>query len=80
MRSGKYVNLNYNKLGFKEENDIYYQTINDIENDLINKLNFEDIIKKYKLKTKSIEKINKNGLNQERIRSTQNYFPKLFLN
>ena len=76
MRSGKYVNLNYNKLGFKEENDIYYQTINDIENDLINKLNFEDIIKKYKLKTESIEKINKNGLNQERIRSTQNYFSK----
>ena len=76
MRSGKYVNLNYNNLGFKEENDIYYQTINDIENDLINKLNFEDIVKKYKLKKKSIEKINKNGFNQERIRSKQNYFSK----
>ena len=56
MRSGKYANLNYHNLGFKEENDVYYQTINNIENDLINKLNFEDIIKKYKLKIKSIEK------------------------
>ena len=35
-----------------------------------------DIIKKYKLKTKSIEKINKNGLNKQRIKSTQNYFSK----
>ena len=71
MRSGKYANLNYNNLGFKEENDVYYQTINDIENDLINNLNFNDIIKKYKLKIQSIEKINKNGLNQKRIKSKQ---------
>ena len=76
MRSGKYANLGYHNLGFKEENDVYYQTLNDIENDLINKLNFEDIIKKYKLKIKSIEKINKNGLNQERLKSKQNYFSK----
>ena len=74
MRSGKYVNLNYLKLGFKEENDLYYQTIDNIENDLINNLNFKDILKKYKLKTKSIEKINKNGFNEERIKSSQNYF------
>ena len=74
MRSGKYVNLNYLKLGFKEENDLYYQTIDNIENDLINNLNFKDILKKYKLKTKLIEKINKNGFNEERIKSSQNYF------
>ena len=74
MRSGKYVNLNYLKLGFKEENDLYYQTIDNIENDLINNLNFEDIIKKYKLKIETIEKINKNGINQNRIKSNQNYF------
>ena len=74
MRSGKYANLSYPNLGFKEENDAYYQTINNIENDLINNLNFNDIIKKYRLKIKSIEKINKNGLNQERIKSTKNYF------
>ena len=61
-------------LGFKEENDLYYQTIDNIENDLINNLNFKDIIKKYKLKIKSIEKINKNGLNQERIKSNQELF------
>ena len=41
---------------------------------MINNLNFNDIIKKYKLKIESIEKINKNGLNQERIKSTKNYF------
>ncbi len=74
MRSGKYANLNYRNLGFKEENDEYYQTIDNIENDLINNLNFEDIIKKYKLKIETIEKINKNGINQERIKSTKNYF------
>ena len=74
MRSGKYVNLNYLKLGFKEENDVYYQTIDNIENDLINNLNFKDILKKYKLKAKPIEKINKNGFNEERIKSSQNYF------
>ncbi len=74
MRSGKYAILNHVNLGFKEENDDYYQTIDDIENDLINNLNFNDIIKKYKLKKVSIEKINKDGLNQERIKSTQNYF------
>ena len=74
MREGKYANLSYPNLGFKEENDAYYQTINNIENDLINNLNFNDIIKKYRLKIESIEKINKNGLNQERIKSTKNYF------
>ena len=41
---------------------------------MINNLNFNDIIKKYRLKIESIEKINKNGLNQERIKSTKNYF------
>ena len=74
MRSGKYANLNYNNLGFKEENDVYYQTINNIENDLINNLNFNDIIKKYRLKIQPIEKINKNGLNQKRIKSTKSFF------
>ncbi len=74
MRSGKYANLNYNNLGFKEENDVYYQTLNNIENDLINNLNFNDIIKKYRLKIQSIEKINKNGLNQKRIKSTKSFF------
>lgn len=74
MRGGKYANLSYINLGFKEENDVYYQTINNIENDLINNLNFNDIIKKYRLKIQLIEKINKNGLNQERIKSNKNYF------
>ena len=74
MRSGKYANLNYNNLGFKEENDVYYQTLNNIENDLINNLNFNDIIKKYRLKIQPIEKINKNGLNQKRIKSTKSFF------
>tara|TARA_B100000212_G_C27370835_1_gene532477 strand:- start:938 stop:2341 length:1404 start_codon:yes stop_codon:yes gene_type:complete len=76
MRSGRYANLNYLNLGFKEENDVYYQTINNIENDLINNVSFNDIIKKYRLKTKSIEKINKNGINQSRIKSSQDYFSK----
>ena len=40
MRGGKYANLSYINLGFKEENDVYYQTINNIENDLINNLKF----------------------------------------
>ena len=30
MRGGKYANLSYINLGFKEENDVYYQTINNI--------------------------------------------------
>ncbi len=74
MRSGRYANLSYTNLGYKEENDVYYQTINNIENDLINNVTFNDIIKKYKLITKPIEKINKNGINQNRIKSNQNYF------
>ena len=73
MRSGRYANLSYTNLGYKEENDVYYQTINNIENDLINNVTFNDIIKKYKLITKPIEKINKNGINQNRIKSNQNY-------
>ncbi len=48
MRSGRYANLSYTNLGYKEENDVYYQTINNIENDLINNVTFNDIIKKYK--------------------------------
>ena len=76
MRSGKYANLSYSDLGFKEESDIYYQTINDIENDLINNINFEDLVKKYKLKIKSIEKINKNGINIKRLKSSQKNFSK----
>ncbi len=45
MRSGRYANLSYTNLGYKEENDVYYQTINNIENDLINNVTFNDIIK-----------------------------------
>ncbi len=74
MRSGNYANLSHSDLGFKEESDIYYQTINDIENDLINNINFEDLVKKYKLKIKSIEKINKNGINIKRLKSSQKNF------
>ena len=74
MRSGKFANLSHSILGFKEENDIYYQTISDIENDLINNLNFEDLVTKYKLKIKSLEKINKNGINIKRLKSSQKNF------
>tara|TARA_B100000963_G_scaffold355594_1_gene374136 strand:+ start:580 stop:1983 length:1404 start_codon:yes stop_codon:yes gene_type:complete len=74
MRSGRYVNLGYSSLGFKEENDEFYQTIDSIENDLINNLNFEDIVKKYKLKTRVIKKINKDGFNKDRLKSAQENF------
>ncbi len=74
MRSGRYANLNYLKLGFKKENNEYYQTIDNIENDLINNLNFDNIVKKYKLETNKIENINKNGINRQRAKSTFNTF------
>ncbi len=74
MRTGSYANLSHLNLGFKEENDVYYQTINNIENDLINKVRFNDIIKNYKLKNIKVEKINKNGLNIKRIKSAQHNF------
>ena len=76
IRDGEYANLNHTELGFEKENNDYYQTIESIENDLINKLSFEEIVKKYNLKIKQIEKMNKNGVNKNRSISTQRIFSK----
>ena len=76
MRNGQYADLGYASLGFKEENDEYYKTIDNIENDLINNLNFSEIIKKYKLNIKQIELMSKAGLNKTRLKSVQNNFSK----
>ena len=76
MRNGQYADLGHASLGFKEENDEYYKTIDKIENDLINNLNFSEIIKKYKLNIKQIELMSKAGLNKTRLKSVQSNFSK----
>ncbi|MEL0176937.1 MAG: hypothetical protein VW810_01395, partial [Pelagibacteraceae bacterium] len=54
------------KLGYQKENDQFYKSINNIENDLINNLTFDEIISKYKLKFEILEKVNVNGINESR--------------
>jgi hypothetical protein len=63
MRSGKTTVLDYKNLGFQNENDEYYKMLNNIENDIISNISFEEIIKKYNLKTQAVSRINKAGLN-----------------
>ena len=63
MRSGKTTVLDYKNLGFQNENDEYYKMLNNIENDIISNTSFEEIIKKYNLKTQDVSRINKVGLN-----------------
>src|SRR6056300_1265992 len=63
MRSGKTTVLDYKNLGFQNENDEYYKMLNNIENDIISNISFEEIIKKYNLKTQAVSGINKAGLN-----------------
>ncbi len=76
MRDGKFVKLSFENLGYQNENDQFYKTLNNIENDIINNLNFEDIIKKYKLKFETIEKINTSGYDKNREVSNNNGFAK----
>lgn len=66
MRSGKVVELSPENLGYQKENDQFYKSINNIENDLINNLTFDEIISKYKLKFEILEKVNVNGINESR--------------
>ena len=76
MRDGRYASLSYQSFGYKKENDNYYLTIDNIENDIINNSSFDKIIEKYKLKAKKIEKINKLGLNKNRLKSVNFGFAK----
>jgi len=72
MRDGNIVKLNYKSLGFKEQNDQFYKLLNNIENDLINNLNYSDLVKKYNLKTLAIKKINKFGLDENGLQIEKN--------
>ena len=76
MRSGEYIKLSYDNLGYKDQNDQYYKTIDNIENDIINNLNYQVLIDKYKLKAFKIEKINQKGLNNNREFSNEKKFSK----
>ena len=74
MRDGKFARLTEQNLGFTKESDQFYKSLDNIENDLVNNLSFNDLVKKYNLKTESINKINLNGLNTEREVSENNIF------
>lgn len=76
MRSGEYIKLSFDNLGYKDQNDQYYKTIDNIENDIINNLNYQVLIDKYKLKAFKIEKINQKGLNNNREFSNEKKFSK----
>ena len=76
MRNGEYIKLSFDNLGYKDQNDQYYKTIDNIENDIINNLNYQVLIDKYKLKAFKIEKINQKGLNNNREFSNEKKFSK----
>ncbi len=76
MRNGKFSKLSFENLGYKNESDEFYKTLNNIENDLINNLSFEGIIQKYKLKSEIIEKINIKGYDINRELSKKIDFAK----
>ncbi len=76
LRNGSLVELSPINLGYKNENDDYYQTINEIENSIINNIEYKEVINKFGLKPSLIEKINIKGLNANRENSNQNKYAK----
>ncbi len=76
MRTGHYSKLSHTNLGFDKESEEYYRVLDDIENDLINNLSYEEITKKYKLNINDINKINRIGLNKNRVKSESSKFAK----
>ncbi|MCI5054063.1 MAG: peptidylprolyl isomerase [Pelagibacteraceae bacterium] len=77
LREGEVAKLDYKTLGFEKENDQFYKLLNSIENDVINNLNYIDLKKKYNIKTILIEKINRNGINKNRLLSEQKQFTEI---
>jgi len=77
LREGEVAKLDNKTLGFEKENDQFYKLLNSIENDVINNLNYIDLKKKYKIKTTLIEKINRNGINKNRLLSEQKQFTEI---
>ena len=77
LREGEVIKLDNKTLGFEKENDQFYKLINSIENDVVSNLNYIDLKKKYNLESSFIEKINKNGINKNRLLSKQNQFAEI---
>jgi len=74
LREGEVAKLDNKTFGFEKENDQFYKLLNSIENDVVNNLNYIDLKKKYNIKTLPIEKINRNGINKNRLLSEQKQF------
>ena len=77
LREGEVTRLDNKVLGFEKENDQFYKLLNNIENDVINNSNYSDLKKKYNIKASFIEKINKSGINQNRLFSEQKQFAEI---
>ena len=77
LREGEVAKLDNKTLGFEKENDQFYKLLNSIENDVINNLNYIDLKKKYNIKSTLIEKINRNGINKNRLLSEQKQFTEI---
>lgn len=79
LRSGFIFELSAANLGYKNNNNDYYQSLSEIENSIINNDSFEEIVSKFNLKPNLIEEININGINKNQILSKQkNYAKSLF--
>ena len=77
LREGEVAKLDNKTLGFEKENDQFYKLLNNIENDVVNNLNYIDLKKKYNIKTSLLEKINRNGINKNRLLSEQKQFKEI---
>jgi len=77
LREGEVAKLDNKTLGFEKENDQFYKLLNNIENDVVNNLNYVDLKKKYNIKTSLLEKINRNGINKNRLLSEQKQFKEI---
>lgn len=74
IRGGFTIELSPQNLGFIKSNDEYYQTLNELENIIIENKNFDEIIKKFNFKPLLIEKMNIEGKNLKRVLSSQNKY------
>ena len=54
-------------LNLEEFNDLFFEKIDEIENQIMNGSGYEAIVKKYNLKTQSVKLINKKGENEESV-------------
>ena len=54
-------------LNLDEFNDLFFEKIDEMENQIINGSTYDEIIKNYNLKTESVKSINKNGESEETV-------------